>query len=120
MDPVDLMIIDAAGSPRERGRAHGEQACDLIATGLEQWRAELAASGRDADELWKGLSRVSGFRDAAARWAPDLLEEVEGIAEGVGLRPVHEGGQRLDALGVGHGQTPSTSTPMLRAVPLTI
>lgn len=87
MDPVDLMIIDAAGSPRERGRAHGEQARDLIATGLEQWRAELAASGREADELWKGLSRVSGFRDAAARWAPDLLEEVEGIAEGSGADP---------------------------------
>lgn len=87
MDPVDLMIIDATGSPRELGRAHGEQARDLITTGLEQWRSHLAESGRDADELWKGLSRDSGFRAAAARWAPDLLEEVEGIAEASGADP---------------------------------
>ena len=81
------MIIDAAGSPREMGRAHGEQARDLIAVGLERWREELARSGKDADQLWKGLSRESGFRDAAARWAPGLLAEVEGIAEGANADP---------------------------------
>lgn len=81
------MIIDAAGSPREMGRAHGEQARGLIADGLERWREELAKTGKDADQLWKGLSRESGFRDAATRWAPDLLEEVEGIAEGANADP---------------------------------
>ncbi len=69
------------------GRAHGEQARGLIATGLDRWRDELATSDKDADQLWKGLSRESGFRDAAARWAPALLEEIEGIAEGANADP---------------------------------
>ena len=81
------MIIDADGSPREMGRAHGEQARELIATGLERWRDELAKTDKDADQLWKGLSRESGFRDASARWAPALLEEIEGIAEGANADP---------------------------------
>lgn len=85
--PVELVIIDAAGSPREVGRAHGEQARELIAAGLDRWRDELARTGKDADRLWKGLSRESGFRDAAARWAPSLLEEVAGIAEGANADP---------------------------------
>ena len=69
------------------GRAHGEQARDLIAAGLERWRDELTRTGRDPDQLWKGLSRQSGFRDAAARWAPSLLEEIDGIAEGANADP---------------------------------
>jgi isopenicillin-N N-acyltransferase-like protein len=81
------MIIDAAGSPREMGRGHGEQAREVIASGLERWRDELTRDGQDADQLWKGLSRESGFRDAALRWAPHLLEEVEGIAEGANADP---------------------------------
>ena len=40
------MIIDAAGSPARAGRAHGEQARDLIADGLERWRDELAETAR--------------------------------------------------------------------------
>jgi hypothetical protein len=87
MDLVDLLIIDAAGDPRELGRQHGEQAREVIAAGLDRWRAELSSAGKDADQLWKALSRESGFRDAAARWAPDLLEEIEGIAEGANANP---------------------------------
>ncbi|MEO8108233.1 MAG: C45 family peptidase [Actinomycetes bacterium] len=81
------MIIDAAGTPRELGRAHGEQARDVIASGLGRWRDELAKTDKDADQLWKGLSRGSGFREAATRWAPALLEEIEGIAEGANADP---------------------------------
>ena len=84
---MDLVTIDVAGSPRERGRAHGEQGRELIHGGLDRWRADLAGRGKDADRLWKGLSRESGFRQAAARWAPDLLEEISGIAEGSGADP---------------------------------
>lgn len=84
---MGLPIIDASGPPRECGRAHGEQARDLIAAGLEQWRTALAESGKNADQLWRELSRGSGFRDASARWAPNLLEEVEGIAEGANADP---------------------------------
>lgn len=81
------LVIDAAGSPRAIGRAHGEHARHLIRSGLERWREALAASGKDADPLWHALARTAGFRDAVARWTPDLLDEVEGIAEGAGIDP---------------------------------
>jgi isopenicillin-N N-acyltransferase-like protein len=81
------MIVDAAGKPRELGQAHGEQARDAIARGLDRWRDELATHGRDAEALWRALSRESGFRDAAERWTPGLLEEIEGIAEGANADP---------------------------------
>jgi isopenicillin-N N-acyltransferase-like protein len=84
---VHLVTIDAAGSPSERGRAHGEQARDLIHAGLERWRDDLAGRGKDADRLWKSLARESRFRDAAQRWTPDLLEEIDGIAEASGADP---------------------------------
>jgi hypothetical protein len=84
---VELVIIDAAGRPRDRGRDHGEQARELIAIGLERWRADLDKHGKDADRLWEQLSRDSGFRDAAARWTPDLLAEIDGIAEGANADP---------------------------------
>ena len=84
---VQPLVIDAAGSPREIGQAHGEHARDLIRTGLDRWRETLAAEGKDADALWHALARRAGFREAAARWTPDLLAEVDGIAEGAGVDP---------------------------------
>jgi isopenicillin-N N-acyltransferase like protein len=85
--PVQPLVIDAAGSPREIGRAHGEHARDLIRDSLDRWRSALEADGKDADALWHALARRAGFREATARWTPDLLEEVEGIAEGAGVDP---------------------------------
>lgn len=85
--PVQPLVIDAAGSPRELGRAHGEHARELILAGLDRWREALAETGKDADALWHALAHRAGFRDAVARWTPDLLDEVEGIAEGAGVDP---------------------------------
>jgi isopenicillin-N N-acyltransferase-like protein len=85
MSLVDLTVIDAAGSPREMGRAHGEQARDLVQQSLAGWREAMNKEGHEPDELIHVLSRGTGFRDAIAEHAPGLLEEVVGIAEGSGL-----------------------------------
>jgi hypothetical protein len=82
---VQPLVIEASGTPRDIGRAHGEHARDLVRAGLDRWRDALAAAGKDADRLWHDLARSAGFRDAARRWTPDLLEEVEGIAEGAAV-----------------------------------
>jgi hypothetical protein len=84
---VQPLVIEASGTPREIGRAHGEQARHLVRDGLERWREALAADGRDAERLWHDLARTAGFREAALRWTPDLVEEVEGIAEGAAVAP---------------------------------
>jgi len=67
------MVIDVAGSARERGRAHGEALRDAIELGLELWR-EHAGPVTDAEQ----------YLDAARRWTPAAVEELEGIAEGSG------------------------------------
>lgn len=73
-----------SGPPQERGRAHGEAVRDLIHRGIRGWLDVVSARtdpGDFVDELWHG----NGFRDAAERHAPALLEEVRGIAEGAAL-----------------------------------
>ncbi|HUW17167.1 MAG TPA: C45 family peptidase [Actinomycetes bacterium] len=82
---MEPLVIEASGTPREIGRAHGEHARELIRSGVDRWREALSSGGKDADRLWHDLSRTAGFRAAAAHWTPDLLEEVEGIAEGAAV-----------------------------------
>lgn len=80
-----IRVVEAAGTPREAGRAHGEAARDLIAAGLDRW---LARIGRDhpegADAYLAGFLAATDFLPAVRRHTPDLLEEVAGVAEGAG------------------------------------
>jgi isopenicillin-N N-acyltransferase-like protein len=73
------------GNPRERGRAHGEQARDWIAAMVAEHFAFLEFS---ADYILKRpLSRRQileigdEYLAACERYAPDLVDEVRGIAE---------------------------------------
>lgn len=82
---MPLRLLEISGSPRERGRAYGESA-----------HAEIHASAdyyRRAFELSTGLDWAA-IRGVARRWrapveaaAPDLLTEMDGIAEGANLHP---------------------------------
>jgi isopenicillin-N N-acyltransferase like protein len=64
-------VLDVAGAPRERGRAHGEALRERIAVGLELWREHARPAGR-----------TEHYVDTARRWTPATVEELEGIAEG--------------------------------------
>jgi hypothetical protein len=68
-----MTILRLAGSPREKGRAHGERLKERIRARYER----LDPSPFYVDTL--------GPR-AAAALPPELREEIEGIAEGCGLR----------------------------------
>lgn len=78
-------LVEISGPPRERGRGYGEAA-----------RTEIQASAdyyRQAFELASGLDWAA-VRVAARAWrapiglaAPDLLSEMDGIAEGANLHP---------------------------------
>lgn len=74
------------GTPRQRGRAHGETLRPLIQELLAAWEEEL--QGEVGMSLPTYLRRFRGevdFLPAVERWTPDLLLEVQGIAEGANL-----------------------------------
>ena len=90
---TDLMpVIELNGSPRERGRIHGEEVRQVIDGLLRAWYEDLGSFGlegqsefvNDPEEYLKEFLSESSYMKSIKRWAPDLLEEVRGIAEGAG------------------------------------
>jgi len=70
-------VVDAAGSPYEVGRVHGAAVAGMV-------RAEVEArlGGMDRDVAFRHVAGVEGF---VKRWAPHLVDEVRGIADGAGI-----------------------------------
>ena len=92
MKTSEIPIIELSGTPRERGRLYGETAKPLIAQVLEAWRENLAtfiqghanAKHQHPDAYLDDFFSQTSFMHSIQRWAPALLEEVQGIAEGAG------------------------------------
>ena len=79
-----LRVVHATGGPVERGRQYGAGAHDLIArtvAGYEALFGGLGIAWREACEL------AERFVDPIRAAAPDVLGEIQGIAQGAGLRP---------------------------------
>jgi isopenicillin-N N-acyltransferase-like protein len=81
---ADFTLVKIAGKPRERGKQYGSQFKDAIAAFLDK-------------EIYQPCTRKYATRDALLRYAgacgkavkeyaPAILEEYEGIAEGTGLK----------------------------------
>jgi predicted choloylglycine hydrolase len=86
MRTSELKVIELPGSPRENGRIHGETLADEIRTYLERLKEDIASRhGMDLKAFAEGFLQWSGHWRAVEQWAPDLAEEVTGIAEGAGL-----------------------------------
>jgi hypothetical protein len=84
---IDGRLIDISGSPRERGRAHGKKLRREIAAHADAWRQSLLGPGiEDPAGYVSDLLSRTDFLAAIRAHAPDLLEEVEGIAQGAGLQ----------------------------------
>jgi predicted choloylglycine hydrolase len=81
---TQIPVIDCRGSAREIGRAHGESARDLIALGLGRWRESLAAQRGDVDQYIADFLGRTSFTNAIQAYAPHILDELRGIAEGAG------------------------------------
>ena len=92
MKTSDIEVVELSGTPRERGRIHGEITKPLIATILKRWRTDLGNFGQnsetaapiDPDVYLSHFFSQTNYLSAIEKWTPDLLEEVRGIAEGSG------------------------------------
>ena len=75
--------IILTGGPRERGRQHGEAAGKQIRVSLDLYaklfNVYAALNWEDAKK------KALRFEDSIAKYLPDALEEMQGIAEGCGL-----------------------------------
>jgi isopenicillin-N N-acyltransferase-like protein len=75
-------FIQVEGAPRERGRQVGEETADLIRFNLDNyWRLFHDLAGLDRSSV---IEHASSFLEAIRTYAPHLLEEMRGIAEGAG------------------------------------
>ncbi len=78
--------LDISGTARELGRAHGEALRPTIHDTIGRWQVYLAeATGMSFSDLIARFLRDTDYRPAIERWAPHLLEEMRGIAEGAAL-----------------------------------
>lgn len=92
MKTTDIPVIELSGTPRERGRIHGETAKPLIASLVESWRDDLGnfnlgnsgVKNSHPDTYLDQFLSQTNYLSAIKKWAPDLLEEAYGIAEGAG------------------------------------
>lgn len=74
-----LPLIEIDGTARDRGRSYGEQARVQITASLSYYRQALSGMGLPWEDA---LAHVGKWRGVVEGFAPDLLVEIAGIAEG--------------------------------------
>lgn len=86
MNTDDLPLLDLTGTPRERGRIHGETMRRSIHTLVAQYEEFLAGYfGVDPARYMDAFLTQANFLPAIEQHAPHLLDEVRGLAEGADL-----------------------------------
>ncbi len=84
--PGKLQVLVLEGTPRQRGLAHGKALKEPIHRVLQLWKADLAATySMKADAFIERFMAKTDFLGAMKKWTPELIEEVQGIAEGAGV-----------------------------------
>lgn len=80
-----MRVLELKGTPRQRGRQHGEELREEIGRHLDLYRENIQEdTGLDAQAFFDRLYTETDFMPAIEKYASDLLEEVRGIAEGSG------------------------------------
>jgi isopenicillin-N N-acyltransferase like protein len=79
-------ILELSGTPRQRGRIHGEVLKNEIHELLALWKEFLVAENKlDPGEYIRDFLQHTDFIPAINKWTPGLLEEVRGTAEAAGV-----------------------------------
>jgi len=78
-------LLTLTGSPRQRGRIHGESLRSEIHELLKRWKDYLSRVNAISPAKYiRELVSQTNFSAAIEKWTPGLLEEVRGISEGAG------------------------------------
>ncbi len=83
----DMPVVLLEGTPRQRGRIHGESLREKIRELMALWKEDICRSYEvdDPDRFIEEFLADTDFPAAIQAWTPDLLEEVHGLAEGSGI-----------------------------------
>jgi hypothetical protein len=81
MTEAGLPVQELSGPARQRGQQHGEALRGLINENIERWSDSIGATGIDPTEFLRELESLQ-VTSALAAHAPELDEEIKGIAEG--------------------------------------
>ena len=85
-----LHTIHLSGSPRSRGQQYGEGLRAAIIARDAAWKEQIAQhSGLTPGIFIERHLQSTDYLSAVRRWTPDLVEEIEGLAEGSGLDFAH-------------------------------
>jgi len=88
MKTSELNVLTVGGTPRERGRAIGESLREDIHEVMEKHDQAIDnRPGYSVKDYYAAFDKFSAHLDAAKKWAPGLLEEVWGMAEGAYIEP---------------------------------
>jgi isopenicillin-N N-acyltransferase-like protein len=79
MSTVAFPIVEISGRPFDRGRLYGQGATDRIKGSVRLYAEQMKRLGFSWDEA---RDIVGEFVPAMAKYAPDLIEEMHGIAAG--------------------------------------
>jgi isopenicillin-N N-acyltransferase-like protein len=83
---TNLLRLSLNGTPRQRGRIHGEALRSRIQDLIRVWKDDIGNFlEMNPDTYLKEFHEATNFRPAIERWSQGLLEEVSGIAEGAGI-----------------------------------
>jgi isopenicillin-N N-acyltransferase like protein len=80
-----IPVVDLPAGAWARGAAHGEALRELVLEGVDRWKADLAELGVPADVWIARFLQRTKFRAAVERAAPELLEEIAGLAAATGI-----------------------------------
>lgn len=80
---ADHTLLTFSGKPRERGKQYGTKFKDAIHSFLDKEIYEVCAKHASRDQL---LSYAGQCTKAIQEYAPTITEELEGMAEGAGMK----------------------------------
>ena len=79
--PAPFPLIELSGTHRHRGEIHGEAARDRIDLSITHYTDQMAQIGFGPDRI---TAVCEAFLPTLDAWAPDLVDEMRGIAAGAG------------------------------------
>jgi len=86
MNTHEMPVLELKGTPRQIGQLHGEALRGTIHEHIERTKAFFEENTKkNPDLVLDEFLAETDFLKAIHKWTPDLLEELEGIAEGAAV-----------------------------------